>query len=139
MEERKRNKPKNKDNKTILLEEFDLLEYKELIEKNPISIATVGNKNQPNLSVASDVKVLSKNKIIISNNEMVYTPYNIDTNNKVVLTSFNKKWIGLRITGTAKYFKEGRYLDMCNELYKTEKCTPKGAIVVLVKKVETIK
>ena len=49
-----------------------LNKYKELIESNPLHIATVNKDNKPNLSVASDVRVLDDNTLIISCNEMVY-------------------------------------------------------------------
>lgn len=49
---------------------MNLFDYKELIDGRPIHIATVNNSNNPNLSVASDVRVIEKDKIIISVNEM---------------------------------------------------------------------
>ena len=57
-----------------------LNKYKELIESNPLHIATVNKDNKPNLSVASDVRVLDDNTLIISCNEMVNTQENIKTN-----------------------------------------------------------
>ena len=125
---------------------MNLLENKDLIENNPMHIATVSSDNKPNLAVASDVRVLKENKIIISHNEMVNTPKNILTNKNVVLTSFNEKWEGLRITGTADYYTDGEYYDFCNktffgngEVSPFGATKPKGAIVVNVEKVEEIK
>ena len=57
-----------------------LNKYKDLIESNPLHIATVNKDNKPNLSVASDVRVLDDNTLIISYNEMVNTQENIKTN-----------------------------------------------------------
>ena len=75
-----------------------LNKYKELIESNPLHIATVNKDNKPNLSVASDVRVLDDNTLIISCNEMVNTQENIKTNSNVVITSFNDKWVGVRLS-----------------------------------------
>ena len=56
---------------------MNLNKYKDLIESNPLHIATVNKDNKPNLSVASDVRVLDDNTLIISCNEMVNTQENI--------------------------------------------------------------
>lgn len=128
---------KNPDNKTITLEKFNLVESKELIDMNPIHIATVREDGQPSLSVASDVRVLDEKRILISNNEMIWTPVNIEKQKNVVLTSFNEDWAGLRMTGVGEYHAQGKYFDMTAE-FKSEKCTPKGAIVITIQKVESL-
>ena len=128
----------NQDNKTKLLKEVKLTNYVKLIENNPCHIATVNEDNAPNLSVASDVKVLDDKTILVSNNEMIHTPDNIILNGNVVLTSFNDKWAGVRLTGKASYHTKGKYFDICNELFNNETATPKGAIIVKVKQVEGI-
>ena len=128
----------NPDNKTNLLNEVKLTKYTSLIENNPCHIATVNNDNTPNLSVASDIKVLDDETILISNNEMIHTPDNIFANHNVVLTSFSDKWAGLRLTGVASYHTQGEYFDICNKYFNNETATPKGAIIVKVIKVEGI-
>lgn len=128
----------NPDNKTTLLTEVVLTNYIKLIEGNPCHIATVNKDNTPNLSIASDIKVLDDETILISNNEMVHTPDNIVLNGNVVLTSFSDKWAGLRLTGTATYHKQGEYFDICNKYFNNETATPKGAIIIKVTQVEGI-
>lgn len=125
---------------------MNLIEKKDLIESNPMHIATVSIDNRPNLSVASDVRVIGENKIIISHNEMVNTPKNILTNKNIVLTSFNEKWEGLRMIGTAEYYTNGEYYKFCEDtFFGNGEVTPfgvtkpKGAIVVTVENVEEIK
>lgn len=49
---------------------MNLLNYKNLIDGNPMHIATVNSNNNPNLSVASDIRVFDNDTIIISVNEM---------------------------------------------------------------------
>ena len=128
----------NPDNKTNLLSDVKLTKYVNLIEGNPCHIATVNSDNTPNLSVASDIKVLDDETILISNNEMIHTPDNIIANHNVVLTFFSDKWAGLRLTGVASYYTQGEYFDVCNKYFNNETATPKGAIIVKVIKAEGI-
>ena len=125
---------------------MNLNDYKDLIDNKPIHIATVNKDNNPNLSVASDVRVLDSNKIIISVNEMKNTQNNIIYNSNVVLTVFNENWEGLRIFGKAKFYDSGEYYDFCkntffanNEVTPFGATKPKGAIVVNVEKIEEFK
>lgn len=50
---------------------MNLFQYKNLIDGKPMHIATVNEYNNPNLAVASDVKVIENNKIVISVNEVL--------------------------------------------------------------------
>lgn len=132
--------------KELIENDIGLLESKQLIENNPMHIATVSSDNKPNLSIASDVRVLEENKIIISHNEMVNTPKNLLTNKNIVLTSFNEKWEGLRMTGIADYYIDGKYYNFCEKLFFGNvevplfgATKPKGAIVVTIEKCEEIK
>ena len=125
---------------------MNLEEYKELIDNKPMHIATVNEENNPILSVASDVRVLSENEIIISVNEMNNTQKNIQYNPNVVITVFNEEWVGLRIFGKAKFYEDGEYYDFCNKTFFSNNevtpfgaTKPKGAIVVSVDKVEEFK
>ena len=122
---------------------MNLIDYKELINNKPIHIATVNKDNNPNLSVASNVRVLDDNKIIISVNEMNNTQNNVIYNQNVAITVFNEEWVGLRIFGKASFYDKGEYYDFCNNtFYSNGKVSPfgatkpKGAIVVIVKKIE---
>ena len=47
--------------------------YKSLIESNPLHIATVDEHNKPNISVATNVRILNEDTLIISCNEMINT------------------------------------------------------------------
>ena len=118
---------------------MNLFEYKELIDGKPMHIATVNKENNPNLAVASDVKVIEENKIIISVNEMVNTQENISHNPNVVLTVFNEEYKGLRLFGTAQFFVDGKYYELCEktffgngEVTPFGATKPKGAIVITI-------
>lgn len=118
---------------------MNLFEHKDLIDGNPIHIATVNKENNPNLAVASDVKVIGENQLVISVNEMVNTQENIKSNPNVVITVFDKDFKGLRIFGTAEYFTNDKYYDICRETFFGNgevspfgATKPKGAILVTV-------
>lgn len=118
---------------------MNLFKYKELIDNNPMHIATTNKDNNPNLAVASDVKVIDTNKIIISVNEMIHTQENIKYNSNVVLTTFNTEFKGLRLFGIAHYFENGEYYELCKktffgngEITPFGATKPKGAIVVTI-------
>lgn len=125
---------------------MNLLDYKELIDGKPMHIATINSDNNPNLSVASDIRVLEEDKIIISVNEMNNTQRNISYNSNVVLTVFNEEWVGLRMYGKAKFYEDGEYYDFCNKTFFSNgevtpfgATKPKGAIVINIEKVEEFK
>lgn len=125
---------------------MNLFKYVELINDKPIHIATVNSEGNPNLSVASDVRVIEDNKIIISVNEMNNTQKNIEFNPNVVITAFNEEWIGLRMFGKAKFYPDGEYYDFCKSTFFANNETtpfgatkPKGAIVIDVVKIEDFK
>jgi len=125
---------------------MNLFDYKNLIEENPMHIATINSENNPNLSVASDIRVLEEDKIIISVNEMNNTQKNIEYNSNVVLTVFDENWVGLRIFGNAKFYNDGEYYDFCNKTFFSNgevtpfgATKPKGAIVIDVEKIEEYK
>lgn len=125
---------------------MNLFDYKDLIDGKPMHIATINADNNPNLSVASDIRVLEEDKIIISVNEMNNTQRNISYNPNVVLTVFNEEWVGLRMYGKAKFYEDGEYYDFCNKIFFSNgevtpfgATKPKGAIVINIEKVEEFK
>jgi len=125
---------------------INLLKYKEQINRNIMHIATVNKENNPNLAVISNVLVVDNNKIVISVNEMINTQENIQYNPNVVLTVFDKNYIGLRLFGTAKFYKSGKYYDLCKEEFfpngKISPCgatKPKGAMIITILKIEEYK
>lgn len=114
-----------------------LLEFQEILNGKPIHIATVTPEGNPNLAVASDVKVLDDNHLLISVNEMTRTQENIQANPQVVITAFDDDWKGVRIFGKAKFYEDGEYYDLCEktffgngEVSPFGATKPKGAIVV---------
>jgi len=116
-----------------------LEKYKAIIDGKPVHIATVTAEGNPNLAVASDVKVMDGKNLVISVNEMVRTQENIQHNPKVVITAFDEDWKGVRIFGEAKFYETGKYYDLCRETFFGNgevspfgATKPKGAILVTV-------
>ena len=121
---------------------MNLFEFKGLIDGKPMHIASVNKENNPNLAVASDVKVIDNDKIIISVNEMVNTQNNIQYNPNVVLTVFDEDYKGLRMFGKAKFYESGEYYDICEKTFFSNgevspfgATKPKGAIVITISNV----
>ena len=120
-----------------------LTQYKGIIDGKPIHIATVTPNSNPNLAVASDVKVLDGKRLVISVNEMAHTQENIQHNPKVIITAFDKDWKGIRIFGAAKFYSDGEYYELCEKTFFSNgevspfgATKPKGAIVVEVAQLE---
>lgn len=119
-----------------------ILGYNVNFDINFIYDNLINEDNNPNLLVAFDVRVIEKNKLVISVNEMVNTQKNIQYNHNVVLTAFNEKYEGLRMFGTAEFYSDGEYYELCRktffgngEVSQFGATKPKGAIVVTVEKV----
>jgi len=117
---------------------YPLMKYSKLLNGNPVHIATVDEKNNPNISVASDVFVLNDDIILIAANDFINTVKNIKLNNKVVLSSLDKYWNGLRIFGIADYIESGEYYDSVVEKFADERTNPLGAIVIKIEKYELL-
>lgn len=111
-----------------------LSNIKNLIEKNPIAFATV-SKNKPNVIGIAFVKVLSKDKLLITDNYMRSTIKNILENNNVALVVWNKNLKGYKLIGKAKYYKSGKFLELVKSMKENKKLPSKGAIVVKVSKI----
>lgn len=118
---------------------INLNQFVEILENNPLTLATVDDAEQPNLAVVADVKVISKNELLIAHNEMVKTIVNIKNQPKVCLTCFNKDWQGVRIYGEASYFNDGPYFEQIVKLFETETVHPKGAILITVNALNPMK
>lgn len=111
-------------------------EAKLLLEKYPVAIATCV-LDKPNVSVAAYVKVLNK-EIIITDNYMVQTVKNIKLNNKVDLVVWNSDWVGYKISGTAEYYNDGKWLEYIRKMPENQGLPAKGAIVIKISSIKKI-
>jgi len=112
-------------------------EAKKIIEENAVAFATVDENGNPHCIAVGDVRVVSKNKILIGDIYIRETTKNIERNNNVALVVWNRDWekkcVGYELKGRAEYFNSGKWLEKVKKIHKG--FSPKGAILVNVSKV----
>jgi predicted pyridoxine 5'-phosphate oxidase superfamily flavin-nucleotide-binding protein len=111
-------------------------QLKNIIEKNPVALATINGK-KPNVIAVAYVKIKNR-KIIITDNFMKETNKNIKKNPNVSLAVWTKSWKGYKLGGEAKYYSSGKYLDFVKSLKENKGCPAKGAIVVSINKIKKL-
>lgn len=115
---------------------MEIEDIKEIIERNPLALATIKD-GKPYVIAVAYVKV-KDGKIIITNNYMKTTVENIKKDNNVSLAVWNKKWEGYQINGEAEYYDSGDYLDFVKSLKENKDESPKGAVVVKVNEIKKL-
>jgi predicted pyridoxine 5'-phosphate oxidase superfamily flavin-nucleotide-binding protein len=115
-------------------------QLKKLIEGNVLALSTVDKNGNPHTVAVGDVKVVSKNQILIGNCFMKNTIKNFQRNNNVALAVWNRNWekkcIGYELKSAARYFTSGKWMKMVEKIHKG--FNPKGAILVTVKKIKRL-
>jgi len=117
---------------------------KKLIEENALALATVDGLGNPHCIVVGYPKVVSKNQIVISNIYMVDTVKNIQKNNNVVLTVWNREWkndeicVGYELKGKAEMVSSGKWKKFADSLDENKGYKLKGAILVAVNKIKKL-
>ncbi len=107
---------------------------KRLIEKNPLSLATVDKFNKPNVIGVAYVKVVSQNQILITDNYMKQTVENILHNNNVCLAVWDENWKGVKLIGTTEYYTQGKWKKFVQGMVENKDLPAKGAILVTISK-----
>ena len=107
-----------------------------------MALATVDKNGEPHNIAVGYVKVVSKNRLLISDNWIVESVENIKLNPDVSLVVWNKNWeeacIGYEFRGKAEYFTSGKWVEEIKKIpiNKDEPC--KGAILVTINKIKII-
>lgn len=114
---------------------------KKLIEENALALATA-DRNKPHCIAVGFVKVIPKNKLLITDNYMVETRKNIQKNPNIALTVWNKDWkkncTGYELKGTAKYFTSKKWYGMVKKIPENKGMPCKGAILVTINKIKKL-
>jgi len=109
---------------------------KKYIEKSVLAVGTTSLK-QPHVIAVSCVNVLSKNKVIITDNFMHKTIKNIKKNNKISLCLWGNQG-GYELKGSTNYYNKGRWLDFVKAMKKNKGLPAKGAIIVNIKNISKL-
>jgi len=109
-------------------------EAKKIIEENPVAFATVGAENKPNVIGVAYVKVVSGNRVLITDNYMKQTEENLRHNNNICLAVWDKDWNGYKLIGTAEYFVEGEWKEFIEKMPENKGLPAKAAILITISK-----
>jgi predicted pyridoxine 5'-phosphate oxidase superfamily flavin-nucleotide-binding protein len=110
-------------------------QQKQMIETLPLAISTVNIDGSPNLIVVTDRIVVSKTEILIRDNYMKQTIFNIQKDNRICLGVWNSTE-GYKFIGKAEYFDKGEWFDYVqNKMERNNNEPAKGAILVTVEKI----
>lgn len=114
---------------------MNLIDYKNLIEENPIALATITGENKPNIIGTAFAKIVSENEILLTDNYMNQTIKDILKNNNVCLAVWNKEMKGVKIVGIAEYFTSGKWKTFAKNLKENSGLPAKGAILIKVSQI----
>jgi predicted pyridoxine 5'-phosphate oxidase superfamily flavin-nucleotide-binding protein len=120
-------------------------ELKNLIESNPLGLASVDEDGNPHCIAVAYVKVVSENQILIIDAHIIQTVKNIKRNPRVAIVVWNKDWeksekdcYGYVCKGAAEHFTEGKWLEAVAKIAENEGLEFKGAILVTIDKFKRI-
>lgn len=107
-------------------------DIKDLIEKNPVALATVMVNGKPNIIGVAYVKVIGEDRLLITDNYMNQTVSDIQNNPNVTLVVWDKEMNGYKLVGAAEYYKSGEWVGQVKSLPENKNHPTKGAILVNV-------
>ncbi|MGC9309819.1 MAG: pyridoxamine 5'-phosphate oxidase family protein [Candidatus Nanoarchaeia archaeon] len=116
---------------------MELGDIKNVIERNPVALATTDEGNNPYAIAVAYVKVREDN-IIITDNYMKTTIKNIKANPNVCLVVWDNNWNGYQIKGKAEYFDKGKWLEFVKTISENKDEPSKGAILIGVENIKQL-
>ncbi len=108
-------------------------DIKDEIENKIVAFSTVTKDGKPH-SIAVEINKVIDNNIIITNNQMNVTPINLKGNSNVSILSWDNEK-GFRIEGKGEYYENGGWFDFVKKLPENKNYTPRGAIIIKVKRI----
>ena len=117
-------------------------ELKSLIENNALAFASSDENGNPHCIAVGFAKVISDNKVLITDNYMAETRKNIQKNANVALTVWNKDWeqdcVGYELRGKAEYFAEGKWREEVKKIPENKGMSCKGAVLITINKIKKL-
>ncbi len=113
----------------------NLNEVKELIENNPLGLATITADDKPNIIGVASVKVVANNQILITDNYMNRTLEDIAGNKNVCLIVWDSEMSGCKLIGEAEYFNDGKWKGYVEAMEENKGLPAKGAILITINKI----
>lgn len=110
-------------------------DIKTKLEKSTIAVSTINN-NKPHTIFILYPKII-ENQIIITNNYMKTTIDNLERNPNICLAFYDGE-NGWRISGKAKHYSSGKWLEFVKSLEENKGFSPKGALVIDVEEVKEL-
>lgn len=108
---------------------------KDLIEKNPVALATVMPNNQPNVIGVAYVKVVDENHLLITDNYMNQTLDDIEHNPNVAIVVWDKAMNGYKLIGKCEYLTSGKWFEKVKSLPENKGMPVKGTVLVTVDRI----
>jgi uncharacterized pyridoxamine 5'-phosphate oxidase family protein len=104
-----------------------------------VILTTASLAGKPNAAFMEVNKIEDGKKLIITDNHMKVGNVNIKKNKRVCLLAYRPNYSQvLKISGEAKYYASGPYFNYVKKSRDNIGYRPKGAVVVIIKKVEEI-
>jgi pyridoxine/pyridoxamine 5'-phosphate oxidase len=105
--------------------------------KNKIAVlSSVKPDNKP-YSIAILISEIDDKKVIITDNYMQTTIYNLRKNPYVSLVYHDSK-IGIQISGKAKYYDYGKWLEYVKRLPQNKGYPAKGALLIEIEEIKEL-
>lgn len=111
---------------------------KKIIEENVVVFATANKKGNPHCIAVTGVKIVSKNQLLITDNQMQKTIKNVSENASVSLVAWNEKEECVKMSGKAKYYTAGPWRKRVQNMKENKGYSAKGAILIVINKLEII-
>lgn len=107
-----------------------------ILESKAVALATSDKDGNVNVIAVACVKVIGKDKLLITDNFMYKTRKNILENNHVAVAFWsNDEERGWQFKGVAKYLTTGKYKKMVDEMEENKGLAHKAAVLVTVEEI----
>lgn len=108
---------------------------KRILSENAASLSTLNDDNFIHSIAVACIKAVDNTKLLVTDNFMKVTKDNIERNPIMTLLVWDGDWRNenckaYEIKGRAKYFKEGKWLEMVKKDVDNEGLSRKGAILL---------